>query len=299
MRWKEAMVKEKRVAWEVAPDFLRAPISGGAEARAAREEPGARLRAFQRLKEGGSEKIRAGGYKAESRAYSNALSVFICFQQTKDSADNLPLVNSLQELPSGQAHEHVCTLFLNLALCSLKLKAFHAAAHSATQALQLDAGNTKAFYFCAMANAAKEASYTLDLAVQDLERAAEAIPRGHEIMVALKKCRAEMRAQDKKDRSAFGNMFKKQDGIGGGLYPEEAGGGDRQGEHREPSPNEFIKLIKKSDGIGFNLKVPAMWDEIELYRWQERLPQPIRYIVWHSYGALAYIFYGLAVVFTV
>ena len=301
VRRKEAMVKERRVAWEAAPDFLRATISAGPEACAARAEPelGERLRASQRLKDGGADKFRAGDHKAALRAYSDALSVFVWFQPQEDGSDDLPLVNSLQGQPPGPAHEHVCTLFLNLALCSLKLGAHDAAAYSATRALELDAGNAKAFYFRAMANAAKETSYTLDLAVQDLERAARAKPGDRDIAAALKKHRAEKRAQDKKDRAAYGNMFKQRDGIGGGLYPREATGRGSQEEQREPSPEELIRLVKKSEEVGLDLKDPAVWDEIERYRRQERLPRPLRYIVRHPYGALAYAFYGLAAIFAV
>ena len=83
------------------------------------------------------------------------------------------------------------------------------------------------------------------------------------------------------------------------LYPEEAAGSGGQGEHREPSPEELIRLVKKSEEVGLDLKDPAVWDEIERYRRQERLPRPLRYIVRHPYGALAYAFYGLAAIFAV
>ena len=302
VRRKEAMVKEKRLAWEAAPDFLRATVSAGAEARAARTqgEPAARLEASKRLKAQGSEKFRAGGYKAALRSYSDALSVYVWFQQPEDGSDDLPLVNSLQSEPPGPAHQHVCSLYLNLALCCLKIEAYDDATYSATRALEFDAGNAKALYFRAMANAAKETSYTLDLAVGDLEEAAKAKPGDRDIVGALKKCRAEKRLQDKKDRAAYGNIFKRQDGIGGGLYPEVAEGTGKEEEgHREPSPEELMKLIKKSEEVGLDLKDPAVWDEIERYRRQERLPRPIRYVMRHPYGALAYVFYGLSLVFAI
>eukprot|EP00658_Telonema_sp_P-2_P070254 TRINITY_DN59824_c0_g2_i1.p1 TRINITY_DN59824_c0_g2~~TRINITY_DN59824_c0_g2_i1.p1 ORF type:complete len:330 (-),score=57.53 TRINITY_DN59824_c0_g2_i1:277-1266(-) len=215
---KAAQLRDKRPEYESAPDYLRVSVSHKGKVVAARgADPEEALSSSMEWKQAGNAAFADDRLMDATVEYSNALSVWQWFEA--DSNEGMKMVKRWCSVPPGSAAEVsrvVTSLFLNLAMCSLKLHRWEDTIFMANLALSHDPKNVKALYRRSMARIGKDTTADLEFAVEDLKKAGELAPDDPQIRSALAMHSKVYRRQLKSDKQTYGGMFTRGD-----LYDEQ------------------------------------------------------------------------------
>ncbi|EPR59296.1 peptidyl-prolyl cis-trans isomerase [Toxoplasma gondii GAB2-2007-GAL-DOM2] len=163
---------------------------------------GEKLEGANAEKERGNEAFKKGGYAEAAAAYREGLDFFSFSENWTDEEREQ---QKRLELP----------LRLNLATCCNRLGEFSEAIEQTTKALEMDPESSKGWY---RRGVARMAVGQLDEARHDFVQAAKLDPKNVEIRRELEKCKKKIEEVRAKEKSAFGNIFKKVD-----LYTEKQG----------------------------------------------------------------------------
>ena len=125
----------------------------------------------------------------------------------------------------------------------------------------MDDACVKAYYRRAMAYIQMDSSAALELAVNDLTRAARLAPGDRDVRSALQKHRAAYEAQNAKDKKTYGGMFASSDGLYTENEREEMQArADSEGSAAGVSDEEFKARARAA---GIDLDNPKVRREME------------------------------------
>ncbi|CBZ53099.1 Peptidylprolyl isomerase D (Cyclophilin D),related [Neospora caninum Liverpool] len=163
---------------------------------------GEKLEGANAEKERGNEAFKKGNYAEAAAAYREGLDYFSYVENWSDEEREQ---QKRLELP----------LRLNLATCCNRLGEYSEAIEQTTKALEIDPESSKGRF---RRGVARMAVGLLDEARHDFVQAAKLDPKNVEIRRELEKCKKKIEEVRAKEKSAFGNIFKKVD-----LYTEKQG----------------------------------------------------------------------------
>jgi len=144
-------------------------------------------------KEKGNESFKEQKYEEAIQHYNEALSYFENSEHWEEAL-----------FSEKQAIEKSC--YLNLSQCLLKVKSWMEAAQAATNALNIDDSNPKAYFRRALACMEIE---EFDQAKWDLTEAAKLDKTNKEIRTQYDKLKVLINNHKKKEKASFGNLFAK------------------------------------------------------------------------------------------
>lgn len=121
--------------------------------------------------------------------------------------------NDFSDEQKDKAKAFKAVLHGNSAAVQLKLNQYKEAKQSCNKVLELDGGNVKCLFRRAQASAGLNDNEEAEV---DIKKLLETDPNNREARELLKMVKAKVKAQYKKDKAVFGNMFAKGD-----LYKEE------------------------------------------------------------------------------
>ncbi|PFH33404.1 peptidyl-prolyl cis-trans isomerase [Besnoitia besnoiti] len=161
-----------------------------------------KLEAANQEKERGNDAFKKGAFAEAASNYREGLDFF-------DYVDNW------SDEERAQQKRLELPLRLNLASCYNRLGQYTEAIEETTKALAIDSESSKAWF---RRGVARMAVGLLDEARRDFVQAAKLDPKNVEIRRELEKCKKKLEDIRQKEKSTFGNMFKKVD-----LYTEKQG----------------------------------------------------------------------------
>ena len=220
-----------------------------------------KLMVYELIKNDANSEFAQRQYDRACRKYEEALGCFRYYEATDPSwqdkgidDDKLREVDIIGDTPEQKKIIFDCkvSLFLNIAACNIKVKAFTEAVKACEEVLALDPDNLRAYYRRARATALPINAGVPDLrkAVTDLDKVlelAEAIPNGKYNFVKKEKARVQnlIDVNFKREQDTYAKMFNPKTSVS--EFVKRTSKGMDALKFKTIEEKEFEKELEKID----------------------------------------------------
>jgi len=227
MKLKTAQLAQVRQYYETCPGFMKSTVAlvdrHGDELHPATHK--AKVAKCKEMKRKGNELFREQNYIMALDSYARGIAVFRWFKKKDSKGERLCLQDYAEKLPPDRADDRkevedlLVGLILNCAITSFKMgdpDNLNDAEWSCREVLKMRKDSVKAYYRLALVNEARDTSFDLDKAWEQIREAKKLDPSNMIVAKKHAQIRKAWRMQRRKEKSQFSGLFER-----GRIYDEE------------------------------------------------------------------------------